>query len=296
MSDPIRTGRIIATYGKESLFEANDNNDQFLITANRKAGKAVCGDIVTVTEDNRIASILPRQSEYIRPDFRHRAKVLAANVDTVIWLTSHTPPNDELIAARALIVSRLLGLELIIIQSKADSLPAEVPQHLSDAQSLASICGIPWFKISTVTAEGISELTDHIASKKALIVGQSGVGKSTLVHHLTGDESIRTQSVSEVTGHGRHTTTTAKLYQAESLKLELIDAPGMRDIGLWQMPESDLLEGLPEIEQVAQHCRFNNCQHNHEPDCAVKTALENGEIPQLLYRAYCDAKEKELLS
>lgn len=296
MATQTTRGCVIATYGKESLFQADNGEAPYLISANRKAGKAVCGDLVEVDCERRIAKIEGRDSEYIRPDFRHRPKVIAANIDTLIWLTSHSPPNDELIAARALIVARLQNLSLVIIQSKTDSMPSEPPEHLSSTQSFAEDCDIPWFPISTLNGDGLSPLLQSIEGKNALIVGQSGVGKSTLVAKLTGDQQIKTQSVSDATGHGRHTTTTAQQYIAKSHQLTLIDAPGMRDIGLWQMPEQTLLAALPEITNVAQNCRFHNCRHDQEPDCAVKVALENGEIPELLYRAYQDAVAKELLS
>lgn len=295
MTELIR-GQIIATYGAESLFQADNQAATYLVAANRKAGKAVCGDWVVTTDEQRIHKIEKRSSEYIRPDFRNRPKVLAANIDTVIWLTSHTPPNDRLIAARALLVSRLQGLSLVFIQSKIDDAPDELPEHLQSTQELAKLANIPWFPISTPTGAGLNELTEHLHGKRCLIVGQSGVGKSTLVARLTGDNQIKTQSLSDATGHGRHTTTTAQLYRAENYDLELIDAPGMRDIGLWQMPESTLLRAIPEVGEAAQHCRFNNCRHLQEPDCAVKEALENQAIPSLLYAAYKDAQAKELLS
>lgn len=296
MATQITRGCVIATYGKESLFQADRSRDSYLISANRKAGKAVCGDFVKVDNEQRISKIETRKSEYIRPDFRHRPKVIAANIDTLIWLTSHSPPNDELIAARALIVARLQNLELVIIQSKTDSMPAEAPEHLLSTQTFAKACNIPWFPISTLNGEGLTTLLQAIHGKNALIVGQSGVGKSTLVAKLTGDQRIKTQSVSDATGHGRHTTTTAQQYVATEHQLTLIDAPGMRDIGLWQMQEETLLRAIPEITGVAQHCRFHNCRHDQEPDCAVKAALDSGEIPELLYRAYEDALAKELLN
>lgn len=288
------TTRVIATYGKEYRIQQADQDTQ-LITANRKVGKAVCGDWIN-SEDGRLTGIKPRQTEYIRPDFRNRPKTLTANTDTLIWLTSHTPPNDPLIAARAILVSRLLNHELIIVQSKIDSLPKETPEHLQQAKQLAEQCGIRWFETSVKTELGLGDLVSILSGRSCLIVGQSGVGKSTLVAKLTGDDSIKTQTVSEKTGHGRHTTTTAILYRDAALNVELIDAPGMRDIGLWEMPAEKLLNVLPEVTNVAGECRFHNCRHQQEPDCAVKQARQEGKIPELLYLAYEDAQAKELLS
>lgn len=286
--------RVIATYGKEYLTQQTGQASQ-LATANRRVGKAVCGDWISV-KDGRISGIQARQTEYIRPDFRNRPKVLTANTDTLIWLTSHTPPNDPLIAARAVLVARLLKHQLIIVQSKLDSLPAELPDHLATAKELAQQCDIPWFETSVKTEQGLDQLSSRLAGRSCLIVGQSGVGKSTLVAKLTGDDSIKTQTLSEKTGHGRHTTTTAILYRDAELNVELIDAPGMRDIGLWEMSAETLLEALPEITRHAGNCRFHNCRHQQEPDCAVKQAREAGEIPELLYLAYEDAQAKALLS
>lgn len=286
--------RVIATYGKEYLTQKADQETQ-LITAHRRVGKAVCGDWIN-SDDGRLTAIQKRKTEYIRPDFRSRPKVLTANTDSLIWLTSHTPPNDPLIAARAVLVSRLLNHELIIVQSKIDSLPAEIPEHLSQAKQLAKQCAVTWFETSVKDNIGLTELTATLSNRSCLIVGQSGVGKSTLVAKITGDDSIKTQTLSEKTGHGRHTTTTAILYRDAALNLELIDAPGMRDIGLWEMPTEKLLSALPEITDVASDCRFHNCRHQQEPDCAVKQARAEGKIPELLYLAFEDAKAKELLS
>jgi ribosome biogenesis GTPase len=175
---------------------------------------------------------------------------------------------------RYLTLAHESGAEPAVILTKAD-LCDDVPGNVREVESVAR--GIPVIAVSSATAAGMEELNARlIAGRTAALLGPSGVGKSTLINHLAGDELLAVQPVRETDGKGRHTTSHRQLISLPSGAC-IIDTPGMRELQLWDGAEG-LEETFTDINALASLCRFGDCQHQSEPDCAVRAAVANGSL------------------
>ena len=178
---------------------------------------------------------------------------------------------------RYLVAAELIGARPAIVVNKADMLDAESRARLEERLDVYQKTGYPVLFTSTLTEDGLKALHEQLKSHTSILVGQSGVGKSSLVKTLLPDLDIRIGSLSQVTGLGRHTTTVAMLYHLPDGG-DLIDSPGVRDFTLAQVPVAELEHGFIEFKPFLGQCRFHNCRHVTEPGCAVQDAARNGLI------------------
>ena len=235
------------------------------------------------------AQILPRGSRLSRPDpfLAHRERVVAANIDLAVVVASlRKPPLSTGLVDRYLVALAHGGVDAVLAVNKADLAVeprAEDPEVvlLEPYRGL----GVPIVYCSTRTGEGIAELGRLLAGKTAVFVGHSGVGKSSLLAALSPGLEVRVAEVSRVDHKGRHTTTRARVYRLAG-GTRIIDTPGIREFGLWQMGARELALYFDEFESLAVGCRFNDCSHSHEPRCAVRDAAERGEIAPERYATY----------
>ena len=220
--------------------------------------------------------VLPRQSKFSRKvaGLTSEEQILAANIDTVFLVTSLNRDFNLSRVERYLIMAWESGASPVILLNKADLGPDPTP-YLRDLEKVA--LGVPVIVTSCHTGEGLAELELYLAKGKTVaLLGSSGVGKSTLVNHLFGEDVLETQATRADDDRGRHTTTTRELLLLPSGGL-IIDTPGMRELQLWS--EEDGLGGtFEDIETLAQGCRFRDCQHTGEPGCAVGSAIEEGRL------------------
>ena len=246
----------------------------------------VCGDYVLAEPiadepDWLIVEVLPRRNELSRPNQRGRAEILAANIDQLLVMAASSPKADWAIVDRYLCAAELMNIPAAVIYNKVDLDEADLPDD--ELREYADI-GYETVKSSAQTGLGVDEVAAMLRDKVSIIVGQSGVGKSTLINRLVGDELQRTASISDKRGEGRHTT-------VNSVMLELpgggtvIDSPGVRDYAPALQPDQ-VVNGYREIVAAAPDCRFSNCQHLREPDCAVKKAVDTGDISKRRYDSY----------
>lgn len=238
------------------------------------------GNVVSVEE------VLPRRTTLSRPD-PHRAgleRVIAANVDLAVHVVSvGTPPLKETLIDRFWIAIARGGAEPLVVVNKIDMLtPAS-----DELERLATYrrLGLGFVHCSVKTGEGIEELRGRLLGKVTVFVGHSGVGKSSLINALDSTLLIKTREVSEGRGTGRHTTTSSTLHTVGENSY-VIDTPGIREFGLWEVDTETLREAFPELEEHAIQCRFRNCSHSHEPQCAVKAAAAEGRINSDRYQSY----------
>lgn len=207
--------------------------------------------------------------------------VIAANVDTaVIVAAAKNPEFHPRFIDRYLVVLQNGNVDPIICINKSD-LTTERHSVLSFYREL----GIPIVETSAETGEGVDQLKDTIRGKISVLVGNSGVGKSSLVNVIIPGSDIRVTEVSQKSGKGRHTTSESALYKWNEDSY-IIDTPGIRSLGIDDINRNSLRFFFQEFEPYADHCKFHNCLHDHEPQCAVKEAMESGRLNHYRYESY----------
>jgi ribosome biogenesis GTPase / thiamine phosphate phosphatase len=259
------------------------------IAVRQKSALAV-GDRVIVESEggiNRLSAILPRHSVLARPDplHKHRQRLIAANIDVVIHVVSvKAPPLRPRLIDRFLIAISRGGAQPVICVNKIDLLDEEERDIELARLSAYRELGVPVIACSTKTGQGIDELRQTVEKKTAALVGHSGVGKSSILNALDTRLQLATNTLHR-RGTGRHTTTASTLYDFGD-GTYLIDTPGIREFGLWDLSRESLREYFPEFEDAAPYCRFNDCTHTHEPDCEVKERVEAGSLNRARYDTY----------
>ena len=248
------------------------------------------GDRVAVHEEGgvfRIEAVLPRRTVLARPDpiNIHRQRLIAANIDIVVHVVSvKAPPLRPRLVDRYLIAIQRGGATPVICVNKIDLLsPAERQRELG-ALGTYSELGVVVIPCSTQTGEGIDQLRLEVHGRTAALVGHSGVGKSSILNALDSNLQLATKTLHS-RGTGRHTTTASTLYDFGD-RTYLIDTPGIREFGLWNLDRDSLRLYFPEFDAPSESCRFTDCSHVHEPDCAVKDAVEAGLVRRARYDTY----------
>ena len=284
MSD---TGLILVSYGTGGLAELADGR-RVECSYRRSIGRPFCGDRVAIEDadgNTRVVSeILPRKNVFVRAGNRQQKQVVAANLDQVLIVIAPAPePNRDLVE-RYLVAVHSLGIEPLIVVNKAELLGEQGEGPLARLGEYSEL-GYGVVETSCKGAPGIDALIPLLENQTSILVGQSGVGKSSLVNALLPDHDLQTGELSRATGKGTHTTTTTIMYTLPCSG-RLIDSPGVWEYGLWEMDENELAAGFPEIRSRAGGCRFNDCKHGSEPDCSVRQAVESGEIREWRYQSY----------
>ncbi|MGW2418595.1 ribosome small subunit-dependent GTPase A [Streptomyces sp. NPDC001709] len=252
--------------------------------------KVVCtGDWVAVDPDGDpryVRAYLPRRTAFVRSTSSKRSdgQILAANVDHAVVAVSLAVDLDLGRVERFLALAWESGAQPVVVLTKADLVPDPVTLgHLvQDVETSAP--GVPVLTVSALHGAGLDVLVALVGSGTSVLLGQSGAGKSTLANALVGADVMDVQAARDVDGKGRHTTTTRNLLALPSGGV-LIDTPGLRGVGLFDA-ESGVGRVFSEIEELAERCRFHDCAHESEPDCAVRSAVEGGELPQRRLESY----------
>jgi len=256
----------------------------------RQKSALTVGDRVRISEESgvtTVAEVLPRRSVLARPDplHAHRQRLIAANIDVVIHVVSvKAPPLRPRLIDRYLIAIGRGGAQAVICANKIDLLEGdERSTELAKLDTYRDL-GVPVIACSTKTGEGLDELRSIVTGKTTALVGHSGVGKSSILNALDETLQIATNTLHR-RGTGRHTTSASTLFDFGD-GTYLIDTPGIREFGLWDLDRDSLRGYFPEFQEPADSCRFNDCTHVHEPDCEVKDRVERGEINRARYDTY----------
>jgi ribosome biogenesis GTPase len=250
--------------------------------------KPVCGDRILAEpledeSDWLITEILPRDNSLNRPNMRGQTEILAANVDLLIVVAAASPEPDWYIVDRYLCAAEAMRIEAAVVFNKTDLL--EHGDAFDSALDEYRHIDYSVVSCSADTGQNIHAVEDTIGQKTAIIVGQSGVGKSSIINRLLGGEQQRTAEVSSKTGEGRHTTVNSMMLTLPGGG-QMIDSPGVRDYAPALQSATDVIQGFREVETAGHDCRFANCKHLREPGCAVKDAVDNGEISARRYESY----------
>jgi len=245
------------------------------------------GDHVLVEFDAAevfVRGVAPRRNRLSRPapgSSRVREQVLAANVDLLLVVASAAqPPFRAGLVDRYLIASQVCAVPPMLCVNKMD-LTASAPGEVDAYREL----GIPVFLTSCTAGLGIEEVRAALRCKTAVLSGHSGVGKSSLLNAMDPNLRLVTEEVIPVTGRGRHATTSARLYELAG-DIRVIDTPGIREMGLWGVSAQEVAYYFPELAEAARGCRFRNCTHTHEPDCAVRIAVACGQVQKIRFDSY----------
>jgi len=248
----------------------------------------VCGDRVVwqPTGDGGVVTALEaRHNVLSRPDYSGRDKPLAANLTLMAVVVAPQPPPSGFLLDQYLVAAELMGVRALVVAAKMDLLDDVGHAAFLDALAPYRDLGYAICPISIKGAPGVAALTEHLAGETAILLGQSGVGKSSLVQALLPDQDIQVGRLSEATGFGRHTTSAATCYRLPGDQAgggvgggRLIDSPGVRSFRLTGLTQAELEQGFRELAPLRGHCRFRDCRHLDEPDCAVRTAVAEGSI------------------
>lgn len=274
-------GLVVARHRRHITVE--DDNGRQHVCLTRKRVQPLVGDRVfwqSADGSALVTEVLERTSTLTRIDSRGRREAIAANVDQLLIVAAAAPQPDRLLLDRYLAGAELMQIRGVVIFNKMDLLP-EPPEFLDVYEAI----GYPVRRTSVVARTGLDELEAVMRGRRSAMVGQSGVGKSSLLNALLGARAQAVGALSQKGGHGRHTTTTAVLYKLPGGG-ELIDSPGVRRYAPYIERTADVQRGFREFRPHLGHCRFDNCLHLAEPDCAVKAAVGAGEIDAARYDSY----------
>ncbi|ELX8380290.1 small ribosomal subunit biogenesis GTPase RsgA [Providencia vermicola] len=289
-------GLVISRFGQHADIEANDGTLQ-RCNLRRTISSLVTGDRVVwrpalnTQTDNKVNGIVEavheRRSVLTRPDYYDGLKPIAANIDQIVVVSAILPELSLNIIDRYLVACETVGIQPIIVLNKIDLLDQENREWVSELMTIYRDIGYQVLEVSSHTNEGMEALTNLLEGKISVFVGQSGVGKSSLLNALLphNEEAILVNEVSDTSGLGQHTTTTARLYHFPHGG-DVIDSPGVREFGLWHLSTEQVTKGFVEFKDYLGGCKFRDCKHLDDPGCLLREATEDGKIAESRFENY----------
>lgn len=291
MNSPAETpARVTESFGRRVIVETSAGVRMPAELFGKRLN-CVCGDEVMIRPPSqqsgdvaKVVSVSPRRSLFARTDSRGRTEPLAANLSLIIVIIAPVPEPDLYIADRYLAGAALAGISGALIVNKCELPGAEDAAFQARVKDYED-AGFPVLRVSAKNEPTVAPVRELLASASAMLVGQSGVGKSTLTNRLAPESERATRALSDATGEGRHTTVSTALFRLSSGG-ELIDSPGVRDYAPPPVEDAMVQVGWPEILRLAPECRFNNCLHIREPGCAVTSAVADHKLSARRYESY----------
>lgn len=283
----IQQGFVIAAYRHHTLIK--DTQNRLVKCQQRKSvGQVVCGDVVLWQKENDgsgvITEVKERNTILQRPDINNNLRVIASNIDQVFIVVAHKPELNEGLIDRYLVAAENSNLNPVILLNKIDLFDENEFEDLKQRLKLYQDIGYTVIYTSAKKENGLDSLRELLKDNNNIFVGQSGVGKTSLINTLL-DSDARIGEISESTGKGKHTTTTAYLYPLLHEQGHIIDSPGIREFGLIKLSEEDVVYGFAEFKPYIGLCKFRNCAHKNEPGCALLKALEDNKISQKRWKS-----------
>ncbi len=263
------------------------------------------GDVVTIEEENEIENTvtitaIDERKNYITrvsPHNKNQHHIIAANLDqSLLFATLKEPKTSLGFIDRFLITSEAYHIPSVIVFNKIDLYKKKEQEKFDEVKEMYETVGYKVMGMSITTNEGVEEVKTLLKDKTTLLSGHSGVGKSSFINTVFPQLQLRTQDVSGWSGKGLHTTTFAEMFNLDAGNYRdggrVIDTPGIRELGLVDISKQELSHYFPEMRPLINDCQFNNCLHINEPGCAVKAAVEEGNIHLERYISYCNILDK----
>ena len=276
-------GIITAAHGRHYRVELSDGEVLFCFSRGKKSDFA-CGDRVCVVRSSEsqgvIDAVMPRRTLLFRSD-KFRQKLIAANVSQVIVVVATRPTFSEELITRCLIAAESQAIDTLIVLNKSD-LVDRIEQARKAIFPFENL-GYPILELSAHAS--VDALRPRLVGHTSVFVGQSGMGKSTLINALIPQANARTKEISTSLDSGKHTTTHATLYRLDA-ESAIIDSPGLQEFGLHHLSVQELELGFREFRPLLGQCRFRNCLHHHEPGCVIRDALEDRQISANRYAVF----------
>ncbi|TCP93293.1 ribosome biogenesis GTPase [Cricetibacter osteomyelitidis] len=285
-------GLVVTRYSVHADVEA-ENGEIFRCNIRRTLTSLVVGDRVIWRQGSEklqgisgvIEGVHPRQNELSRPDYYDGLKVIAANIDRIVIVSSVLPTFSLNIIDRYLVICETAHIPAVIVLNKVDLLDEETYQQAKDQLKIYQDLDYQTMMISAKSGENMEKLTALLSQGTSIFVGQSGVGKSSLVNHILPDVNTQTGAISEISGLGQHTTTASRLYHLPQGG-NLIDSPGIREFGLWHLEQDQITNGYREFQYFLGTCKFRDCKHLTDPGCALQQAVVDGKINPIRFENY----------
>jgi ribosome biogenesis GTPase / thiamine phosphate phosphatase len=260
-------------------------------TSKRYTNPVAVGDYAYLEETEHGEWVIDRVAERERylvrrsSNLSRKYQVIAANLDQLFLIVTVNHPHTPLgFVDRILVMAEKAGIPSTIILNKIDCFEGKDLERLEELNDIYTSIGYKCIKTSLTRGDGLEDLKKALKGKTTLLVGNSGVGKSTFLNIMVPEAEQKTSELSDSYGKGKHTTTFATMFENEGVRI--VDTPGIKEFGLVDVDESNLSNYFPEFSRAAEACRFSNCKHLKEPDCEVLRLLEDGELAESRYRAY----------
>jgi len=284
-------GRILASFGRHYWVRGRSADEHLAVTRGKRTDLCV-GDEVELRAlgaGQAVIESLHARTTLLQRSDAWRTRLIAANAGRAAVVVAGEPPFSEELLMRMLMAIETAGIEPAIVANKADR-PAS-RQAIAARMTVYRALHYPVFEVSALTDASATRaaLGDWFAGHTTVLLGESGMGKSTLVNALVPDAQARTNEISRALGTGKHTTTFSRLFDVPAhtaADARIVDTPGFQTYGLHHLSQSQRLHAMREFVPLIGRCRFNNCTHRDEPDCAIRDAVQRGEIDGVRYRLF----------